>query len=361
MFTRQRLSFLVTRWTRGTRRTRALVATLLVVVLVAAVSLSNVGGAGSSRAAARPSIKAGAPYHNPVFARDFPDPSVLRVGADYYAYATTTGWEQPGRLFPILRSRDLVHWAYVADAFSGAPAWGGGDWWAPDVIASKGVYYMYYVGKGIDAGTHCIGVATASKPTGPFIHRAVIGCGDSHGRGYIDPAPLIDTDGKAYVYISVDDPRHNISVIPLKRDLLHAAGPRKRLFGVSQAWEHGANFTTVEGPFAVKHGKTNDLFYSGNDWQHDYAEGYATSSSPLGPFTKYRGNPVIHDALGVTGPGGGSVVRGPRGGWWLVYHAWTGGPGYDAGGVRNLRIDPITWTGDKIGVRGPTAANEPSP
>jgi len=48
-------------------------------------------------------------YRNPVFARNFPDPSVLKVGADYYAYATTTGWEPLDHLFPILRSRDLVH------------------------------------------------------------------------------------------------------------------------------------------------------------------------------------------------------------------------------------------------------------
>ncbi len=318
--------------------------------------IAHIAHVNTGHAATRP-----ATYQNPVYAPDFPDPSVLKVGDDYYAYSTTTGWEPTDHLFPILRSRDLVHWRYVADAMPSSPAWGTGDWWAPDVIAYKGTYYMYYVGLGFKANTHCVAVATATKPTGPFTHRHIIGCGDEKGQGYIDPAPLIESNGKAYLYVSVDDPYHNISVIPLKADLIHAAGPRKELFTLTQAWEHGANFSTVEGPFTVKHGKTYDLFYSGNDWKHDYAMGYATSSSPLGPFKKCVCNPILHDARGVTGPGGGSVVQGPDGGWWLAYHAWTGGPGYDTGGVRNLRIDPLTWTGDRVSVRGPTLGKEPLP
>jgi len=101
--------------------------------------------------------------------------------------------------------------------------------------------------------------------------------------------------------------------------------------------------------------------HSGNDWLHDYDMGYATSASPLGPFVKDRGNPILRDTKGVTGPGGGSVVQGPHGGWWLAYHAWTGGLSYDTGGVRNLRIDPLAWMGDRITVRGPTTASEPLP
>ncbi len=340
------------------RMPRRLTAALLVVACVAAAMF---GATGAATVGARAGVTTVETYRNPVFARDFPDPSVLKVGADYYAYATTTGWESFDHLFPVLRSRDLAHWSYVGDAMTSSPAWGVGDWWAPDVIAYKGVYYMYYVGKDLSSSQHCVAVATASKPVGPFTHRSVIGCGDTKGQGYIDPAPLIDSNGKAYLYVSVDNPYHSISVIPLKGDLIHAAGLRKELFTLSQPWEHGANFSTVEGPFVVKHGAIYDLFYSGNDWQHDYAMGYATSSSPMGPFTKCTCNPILHDVKGVTGPGGGSVIQGPHGGWWLAYHAWTGGPGYDSGGVRNLRIDPLTWTGNRISIRGPTTASEPLP
>ena len=131
--------------------------------------------------------------------------------------------------------------------------WGDGDWWAPDVIQHGRTYYMYYVGKSFN-GSHCVAVATSKSPTGPFTPPRVIGCADEAGQGYIDPAPFIDADGKAYLYVSVDNPYHNISVIPLASDLLHAAGPRKELFTLSQAWENGPNFATVEGPFMLKHG-----------------------------------------------------------------------------------------------------------
>jgi beta-xylosidase len=82
----------------------------------------------------------GATYRNPVFTRDFPDPMVLKVGRDYYAYGTTTAWEPLDHEFPILHSRDLVHWRYVGDAMTTTPAWSTGDWWAPDVIARTGTY-----------------------------------------------------------------------------------------------------------------------------------------------------------------------------------------------------------------------------
>lgn len=340
----------------------AVAALSLSAALAPAVGGAAIGANADAGARAATHAAAGEMYRNPVFARDFPDPNVLKVGRDYYAYSTETAWEAPNRLFPILHSRDLVHWRYVGDALTSMPIWGDGDWWAPDVIAHNGTYYMYHVGKSMNSGLHCIGVATAKRPTGPFKEQGVIGCSDDKGRGYIDPDPFIDTDGKAYLYISVDDPYHSISVIPLKKDLLQAAGPRKELFTLSQPWENGPYFSTVEGPFMVKHGSTYDLFYSGNDWQHDYAMGYATSSSPMGPFKKYAHNPILRGNARVTGPGGGSAVQGPHGGWWLVYHAWTGGPGYDNGGVRNLRIDPLRWTGNTISVvHGASTGPEPAP
>ena len=89
--------------------------------------------------------------------------------------------------------------------------------------------------------------------------------------------------------------------------------------------------------------------------------GYATASSPLGPFTKYAHNPILRGNAHVNGPGGGSVVRGPHGGWWLAYHAWSGGPVHLSGDGRNLRIDPLTWKGNAVGVRGPTTTPEPLP
>ncbi|MDB5076961.1 MAG: glycoside hydrolase, family 43 [Chloroflexi bacterium] len=297
-------------------------------------------------------------YRNPVFRIDYPDPYVLRVGGTYYAYGTTAGWQGLNKLFPVLRSTDLTHWRYVADALTSTPSWGVGDWWAPDVVVRNGTYYLYYVGKSLTLNVHCIGVATAHSPTGPFQDHGSLACGDGKGQGYIDPAPFIDSDGKAYLYLSVDDPYHNVSVLPLTAGMLHAAGPRRELFTLSQPWEHGPSFSTVEGPFMVKHAGIYYLFYSGNDWQHDYAMGYATAKSPLGPFTKYARNPILHGTDSVIGPGGGSIFQDTRGRWWLAYHAWEGGPGYESGGVRNLRIDPVSFHNGVVSVHGPTTKRQ---
>ena len=254
-----------------------------------------------------------------VFPLDFPDPMVIRAGDVYYAYGTQTPWEEHG-IFPVLRSTDLRHWTYVADALPGRPAWARGDVWAPSVLEHGGTYYLYYSATKLDGDPdHCLAVATASSPTGPFQDRGPIACGDGAVHGYIDAMPLVDETG-AYLYFSVDYPYHSISMLPLTPDLLHAAGPRVELLGVTQPWEHGAEYTTVEGPFVIREQGLYYLFYSGNDWKHDYAMGFATGPTAAGPFTKSNANPVLSGGLDH-GPGGGSLFR-ADGRWMLAYHAW---------------------------------------
>lgn len=279
---------------------------------------------------------------SPVYAADFPDPMVLHSGSAYYAYSTQTSWEKAGTVFPILRSTDLVNWTYAGDAFAGAPHWGSGDWWAPDVIQQGSTFYLYYAGLNFGK-VHCLGVATSARPTGPFVDQGVLSCGNATGSGYIDPMAYVDETG-AWLYFSVDGPHHSISVLPLTPDLLHVAGPRVELFGVTQDWEHGPAWTTVEGPYMVRQGSAYDLFYSGNDWRNDYAEGAASAASPTGPFVKSSSNPILRGGPGLKGPGGGSLFDGPHGETWMAYHAWTQGG-------RSLHLGRVCWgPGDKVTV-----------
>ncbi len=302
-------------------------------------------------------------YSNPVFDQELADPTVLRTGShDYWAYGTISppGWQKhSGWNFPILHSTDLARWRYLGDAFSKQPAWTGGDLWAPDVVQRGRRYYLFYVGQGMGSGKHCIAVATATSPKGPFTTRNIIGCGDATSSGYIDPAVFIDADGRAYLYVSVDDPEHNISVIPLQGDLLHAAGPRVALFGVTQAWEYSPTGPHVENPFLIQHEDLYYLFFSGGRLEDNYAMGYATAQSPLGPFTVYEGNPILRGTKQISAPGGGSVVEGPDDNLWMVYHAWDTPGGYEAGGKRVMFIDPIVWDGSTPTVR-PTRGSQSS-
>ncbi len=276
----------------------------------------------------------------PVYAADFPDPMVVHVGDAYYAYSTQTSWEKPGGVFPILRSTDLASWSYVGDVFHGSPRWGMDDWWAPDVVQRGSTFYLYYSGRN-PAKVHCIAVATAASPVGPFTDRGVIGCGDPSGTGYIDPMAFVDSGG-SWLYFSVDEPHHSISALPLSSDLLHADGPRIELFGVTQDWERGPEWTTVEGPYMVKHGSNYELFYSGNDWRNDYAEGVAIATSPVGPFSKPLDNPVLRGGAGLKGPGGGSLFS-AGGATWMAYHAWSGQG-------RSLHLVRVCWSADAVRV-----------
>src|SRR3954454_1018036 len=87
---------------------------------------------------------ADATYENPVMAGDHPDPSVIRVGKDYWATATSSEW---GPQFQLLHSTDLVNWELKGDVFAHRPAWAKGNFWAPEIAEYKGRYYMYYVGR----------------------------------------------------------------------------------------------------------------------------------------------------------------------------------------------------------------------
>src|SRR5436853_2758911 len=75
--------------------------------------------------AATVSAQPRATYSNPVMAGDYPDPSIIRVGNDYWATATTSQWAP---LFPILHSRDLVNWQVVGAAMQERPAWSDGNY-----------------------------------------------------------------------------------------------------------------------------------------------------------------------------------------------------------------------------------------
>ena len=66
---------------------------------------------------------------------DYPDPSVIRVGNEYWATATTSQWAP---IFPLLHSTDLVHWRLVGNIFHTPPSWSAGSYWAPEIAEDRG-------------------------------------------------------------------------------------------------------------------------------------------------------------------------------------------------------------------------------
>lgn len=295
-------------------------------------------------------------YQNPVYAGDFPDPFVLRVGNTYYAYATNTS----GKNVPVLRAEgSLAQWSSLGDALPRLPAWaatGQSLTWAPAVLPRGEGYVLYYTAHSIADDTQCIGSATASQPQGPYqddSHQPLV-CQIDLG-GSIDPSPFVDADGKAYLYWKNDgNSRGTFSALwvqPLSEDGLSLTGQPVELIRRDQAWE----LPTLEGPAMLLYQNTYYLFYSAGSYDNDnYAMGYAICQTVTGPCQKGSTSPWVASQGNVRGPGGGQVFTDPQGRLWMAYHAWTlPNIGYP-NGARSFRIDRLTFKDGKPVLDGPS-------
>ncbi len=279
-------------------------------------------------------------YENPVVAGDHPDPSIIRVGKDYWATATSSEW---GPQFQLLHSTDLVNWDVSGVVFSHRPAWATGNFWAPEISEYKGRFYIYYVGREKD-GPLGVAVATADKPSGPYTdHGPLIAQAD----GSIDPVPTIDENGKRYLVWKEDGNSVSKPTIiwaqPLSEDGTKLLGEAKELIRNDTDWE-GA---LVEGPFILRHGNWFYLFFSGSGCCGpgcNYAFGVARSHSLLGPWEKDPFNPIIAGNNQWKCPGHGSIVADDRGRFWLLYHAYSAASSVFTG--REAILDEVKFGAD---------------
>jgi len=238
-----------------------------------------------------------------------------------------------------------VHWQHhstvLVDQRGGA--------WAPDVfhhVRGDGRFYLYHT-VNEPGGRKLIGVAVSDSPLGRFEDRGTL------VRGAIDAHLFQDDDGRLYLY-SVDLQGFKIVVHPMA-DPLTIAGPPTTVIEPTEPWEQSRAHVT-EGPWMLKHEGLYYLMYSGNAAD---GPGYATGSSPTGPFSKHAGNPIARRGNGVLGPGHHSVVTGPDGSLWMVYHQKDG---EEFGWRRSLAIDPL-WFDDAgvIHVKTTRGTDEPAP
>ena len=327
------------------------------------------------------------------------DPYVLHTGNTYYMYGT--GDADKG--FAAYSSTDMVHWkkegqVYFHDnknGWSNPNAKWDGAYWAPEVYEVKGKFYLFYSAQwkenpANEEENFRIGVAVSDKPTGPFIdlnNKPVF----DPGYPTIDADVLFDSNGKAYLYYSRVAYKHPVESevadwarnkgwyteieeswvygVELKPDFSGVTGepvlllrPPVSLNDKQSEWEsrsvtsHEVNRRWTEGSVTFKKDSTYYIMYSANYFGGEhYAVGYATSSSPLGPFTKAANNPVLQknaDQGGiVSGTGHNSITYSPDGKeMWIVYHART----TKTGDERVVFIDRMTVKDGIITVHGPT-------
>lgn len=207
----------------------------------------------------------------------------------------------------------------------------GGFMWAPDCAYRNGVYYFYFPHK--DASdTWRIGVATSTKPASDFEEQGYI-TGMFSG---IDPCVFIDDDGQAYIYQNAGgDAGGGCAGGKLKENMVELDGGMKKMEGLvdfhEASWVH----------------KRNGIYYLSysDNYENDYTKNrmqYATSTSPLGPWT-HRG--VYMDGT-TEGTIHGSIVE-YKGQWYSFYHnnvlSYGTNPG---GGLRSICVDKLYYNED---------------
>jgi beta-xylosidase len=312
------------------RRTATLVALLALAALVSATVTAATASVGSD------DFRAGEVYRG-----DFPDPSVLRVGSTYYAYATNTG----GKLLPAMTSTDLGTWRarysttgrwWENDALAAAPRWAKshrarGVWrvstWAPSVARVQSGYVAAYVAPvSVTPRKMCVSLAYATNPLGPFVDRSTRPLVCPRDQGAIDPdISYRDSSGNPYlVWKNEGVPRHEPTRIwsrmMNRTATAFAPGSRARnLLTTAAAWEGNV----IENPSMVRAGGRTYLFYSANRYTTAaYATGYAVCAGPSGPCRRMSRAPLLATGGSVAGPGGPAGFVDAAGGLRLAYAAW---------------------------------------
>jgi xylan 1,4-beta-xylosidase len=277
-------------------------------------------------------------YNNPVMSGDFPDPTAVRIGPEYWAIATRSGGQpQP----PILRSPDLVHWEVVGYLSPDPPPWSSGrQLWGP-WLDRRGDEYLVYYSARKKYGRPCVTVGYANNPIGPYTDSGPLVC---QPNASIDPSVVRNVHGTAFLVWKENGGDHPSSlwVQQLSADGLGLIGPRKKIMeGNRHNWEGGL----IEGPRIVQRGGWYFLFYSGGHCcapqNCTYALGVARSKSIYGPWTRAK-NPVLKTNKSWKCPGHGAVLQTPSGHWWLVYNGYQAHGSVNKG--RQMLLDLVRWS-----------------
>jgi GH43 family beta-xylosidase len=289
---------------------------------------------------------------------------------EYWCYST--GFWRDGRVFGVMRSRDLVHWSELAGAMEPF-AEGYPCYWAPEVTYHNGRFLLYYsVG---NEERMQIRVATADHPAGPFVdsgHRL------TREEFAIDPHVFEDTDGARYLFYAVDFLTHTHigtgTVVDRLIDPFTLVGrPRPvtrarfdwQVYDPNRAEKGGVRWHTIEGPFVLKHKNRYYEMFSAGNWKNiTYGVSYAVADDINAEDEWAQASdgegalPILRTLPGqVIGPGHNSVARGPDNQQlFCVYHRWA-----EDGSDRVLAIDRQDWAGERIIILGPSTTPQPAP
>lgn len=264
-------------------------------------------------------------YLNPILGGDYPDPSVIRVGDDFYM--THSSFEYyPGLL--VWHSKDLVNWEPVCHALTDYV----GSVWAPDLVKYGDMYYIYFPANNTNW------VVTAPSPSGPWSKPKDVGV------GFIDPGHLVDDDGVRHLHLS------DGHIVRLTDDGLSAVGEPMKVY---DGWQFPKDWLVecfcLEAPKVTRR---NGYYYltvaeggtAGPATSHMVVS--SRSRTPWGPWEHSPYNPIVHTrdkAEQWWSRGHGTLVDDSKGNWWIMYHGYE--RHFHTLGRQTL-MEPVEWTPD---------------
>ena len=269
-------------------------------------------------------------FTNPVLHADYSDPDAIRVGDDFYLTASSFNCI-PG--LPILHSRDLVNWELVGYALQKQPPFDvfakvqhGGGVWAPCIRFHNNQFYIYYPDP--DYGIYMV---KSANPRGLWSEPVLV----QPGKGLIDPSPLWDDNGKAYLVYALAGSRAGVkSVLMVSR----MSEDGTKLLGNSvMVFDGHKDHPTVEGP---KFYKRNGFYYifapAGG-----VAPGWQIALRSKNVFGPYEVKKVMESgSTDINGPHQGAWVDTNTGENWFLNFQDLGAYG------RVLHLNPMKWVSD---------------
>jgi beta-xylosidase len=280
-------------------------------------------------------------YRNPVLFADYSDPDVLAHAGEYFLVASS--FNQTPAL-PLLRSRDLVNWSLAGYATPNVPdaryaeVRPGEGFWAPSLREHAGTFFIFAPTP--DEGIY---VLTAPHPAGPYSEPRLL----LAGKGLIDPCPLWDDDGNAYLVHAYARSRAGIRdrlrVLPMSPDATRILGEGKIVFHEPE------RHPTLEGP----------KFYKRNGYYYIMApaggvpHGWQVALRSRNVYGPYEDRVVLERGrTPINGPHQGALVDDSAGRSWFVHFQDRGLYG------RVVHLNPVEWVDDwpLLGVPSPDGA-----
>ncbi len=287
---------------------------------------------------------------NPILPGFNPDPSICRVGDDYYVATSTFEWF-PG--VQIHHSRDLVNWRLLTHALRekrllnlrGVPSSGGV--WAPALSYFDGLFYLCYtVVHQHEAATKDTPnyLITATSIEGPWSDPAHV---NSSG---FDPSLFHDEDGRKYWLNMVWDHRPNKH--PFYGIALQEYDPQTKAFmGESELIFKGSSIRLTEGPHLYKRNGYYYLLTAEGGTEYEHAVSLARSRNLLGPYELHPENPILTSAekpeLALQKAGHASLVETQGGEWYMPHLCARPLPGTTRCNLgRETAIQKVEWKED---------------